>query len=180
MNETRVIIELISALNAFFSFTGDTVAVKQAYQEKFKTGPEQGAGLYLSIVGRKRYGQQRRRKSYNETTEKIDVESSFIRLVTFQVDAVKPKVDPGDFDELTAGDLADMAADGLNMDFIREQLKATGIGIDRITEVRPAYMLDENDQHESNPSFDVTLSYRKSYNTEVNVVTSSQANLQRV
>lgn len=181
MNDTQVVIALIASLRAFLDANGlNDVAVKQAYQPGFKVGPEDGRGLYLSRVKRRRYGHNGQKHVYNETTGMFDRTDSFISLVTYQIDAVSNVDDPDDFNILSPGDLAEAAADGLSMAEAREYLLSQGLTLERITEIRPSYTLDENEQHESSPSFDVTICYKRTYNNQVHPATAGDYEIKGV
>lgn len=154
------------------------VQVKQAFQPD-QTGVPSPPVILLHKIGVQRYGWPKRRAVFNDTTDVFDQTEIFWRAPTFQVAALAIQ-DPGDLTQLTASDLVEAAADILQLDATLTTLRASQIGIDRITQVRVPYFIDDRDRHEQSPSFDFTLTYQHEITSTVPVVTEQQLNIHRI
>ncbi len=179
MNDLQVFILIKSIIDNFLVNQGVTgVSVKQNYQPTMQGTPE-GPAVFVHSINTNRYGHAIEKNVYNETTELFDQSNEFWRRKSFQVMA-RVQLNPTDENQITAADLVNMVADSLNMSDTRQTLLSSDIGIERITQVREPYIVNEKERFESEPSFDFTLSYRKIYNSTVRKVDSSELNIKRV
>lgn len=150
------------------------VGVKQSYQPR-KTGTPSAPTVFIHKLSANRYGFPGRRSVYNEARGDFDHTETIWRTPTFQVDALAVQ-DPSDLSALTASDLVESVADILQSSAALETLKASDIGIDRITDIRVPYFVNDEDQNEASPSFDFTLSYRVEFNTTVPAIDAYELN----
>ena len=73
-----------------------------------------------------------------------------------------------------------IAADLLqSYDAIR-RLRSNGLSVERVTDVRPSYFINDKDRNESSPSFDFTVSYKHEYVKSINTVTGVKETTQGV
>lgn len=172
----QIIIALIRAQLDALGLT--TVAVKQSYQPTQQGVPE-GPAVFIHKIDAKRYGHPGSRSVYNMVDDDFDTTESIWRNPTFQVNGLSVQ-DPTDTTQLTASDIVEITADILQSRSTRATLLASGIGILRIADVRVLYFVNDRDRHEQEPSFDFTLSYRRTTTFKTPVVTGQQANIQRV
>lgn len=99
---------------------------------------------------------------YNGTTRI----QQYLKRATFQFDALAQQ-DPSDINSLTASDILTTAADMLQSYKSIRQLRENGVNIERITDVRQSYFINDKDRNESAPSFDLTVSYQHNYENEI-------------
>lgn len=179
MNDTQVIIKLIEILRAGLDGLGLTdVLILQAYQPTQQGVPEDRV-VYIHKIATPRYGHPIEKSVYNESNDNFDVNETFWRTPSWQFSA-RAQQEPDDLTGLTASDLADTVADILQQSSTIDALLTDGIGIEKITDVRIIRELNEKDRFEENPSFDVTLSYQKTYVSTVPAVDIVEHNIDRV
>lgn len=102
-----------------------------------------------------------------------------LKRAVFQFDALAQQ-DPSDINSLTASDILTIAADLLQSYDAVRNLRNNGVNIERITEVRPSYFINDKDRNESSPSFDLTVTYQHNYEKEIPSITGANSNLQGV
>lgn len=179
MNDTQVIILLIQILRQALDGMGlNDVQILQDFQPTQQGIPEARV-VYIHKLTPKRYGHPIETPVYNSNTGEFDVTEGFWRVVPWQI-STRAQQDPEDLTGLTAADLADTVADILQMSSTRQTLLTNNIGIERITEVRLLYEQNEKDRFEQTPSFDFTLSYKKTYVSTVPAVDAVECNINRV
>ncbi len=179
MNDNEALMILIPALRAGLVAVGVTgVLIKQSYQPE-PTGAEIQPTLYLQKIQAPRYGFPGRKDVYNPRTNQFDHTESVWRAPTWQVDGLATQ-NPSNTSQLTASDIVEAAADALQQSVTRETLLAGGIGIERITNIREDYFLNDRERHQQRPSFDFTLTYRRVFSSTVPPVLSQVCNVRRV
>lgn len=102
-----------------------------------------------------------------------------LKRAVFQFDALAQQ-DPSDINSLTASDILTIAADLLQSYDAVRNLRNNGVNIERVTEVRPSYFINDKDRNESSPSFDLTVTYQHEYEKEIPSITGANSNLQGV
>lgn len=179
MNDTQVIIILRAILRAALDAEGfSDVEILQNYQPRQQGVPE-GRVIYIHKLPVRRYGHPQESNVYNAMTEDFTTTQTFWRLPVFQVNA-RAQQDPAAVNPVTASDLVETVADILQLPATRQSLLSDNIGIERITDIRVMYELNEKDRHEQVPSFDFTLNYRKDYSATTGAVTQQRDNTGRV
>ena len=179
MNDNDVLRVVIAILRAGLTAIGvPGVTVKQSYQPR-KTGVLTGPVVYLHKISAPRYGFPSRKDTYNTMTGVFNHTESVWRTPTWQVDGLSTQ-NPATVNQLTASDIVEAAADVLQQSSTRITLLRNNIGIERITDVRESYFIDERERHEQSPSFDFTLSYRRVIPTTVQPVNSHTLKVRRV
>jgi len=179
VNDNDVIIILGALLNSGYTALGiSDVLVKQAYQPTLQGVPTNRA-IFLSKILAPRYGYPGVTDTYNPGDDDFDTVESIWRSPTFQIAGLATQ-DPTDITSLTASDIVEKAADILQARSSRQTLLASGIGIQRIQDIREIYFIDDRDRHEQIPSFDFTISYRVTFQLKTPVVNTFEANINRV
>lgn len=179
MNETQVITIVIAILRARLDAMNlNDVQILQKFQPQ-QQGVPPGRVIYLHKINNHRYGHPAKRDIYDSDSGDFDTEEEFIRLVTYQVDA-RAQRNPSDLNALTSCDLVEIAADILQFRSTRESLLSDNIGIERITDVRPNYEVNDKDRFEQTSNFDFTLNYSKTYTSTVQAVESYELQINRV
>ena len=164
VNDNDILAIIIGILKAGFSALGITdVSVLQSYQPTMQGVPT-GKAVFIHKINAPRYGYPGTKDAYNSGNSDFDTKTLNWRSPTFQIDGLAPQ-DPTDTTLLTASDLVEIAADIMQFQSTVQTLWESGIGIKRISELRPSYFIDDRREHEQSPSFDFTISYQKVYDT---------------
>ncbi len=102
-----------------------------------------------------------------------------LKRASFQFDALAQQ-DPSDINSLTASDILTTAADLLQSYSAVRNLRNNGVNIERVTDVRPSYFINDKDRNESSPSFDLTVTYQHNYENEIPSINGVNSNLHGV
>jgi len=102
-----------------------------------------------------------------------------LKRASFQFDALAQQ-DPSDINSLTASDILTTAADLLQSYDAVRNLRNNGVNIERVTDVRPSYFINDKDRNESSPSFDLTVTYKHDYEKEIPSISGATTNLHGV
>lgn len=100
-------------------------------------------------------------------------------LSLFQITALSTQ-DPANPNQLTASDLANLAAHIMQSTDTVAQLEAKGIGVLKVKQVRNPYFVDDRQRYEASPSFDFTISNQQTTITGVPIVSETDFQLLRV
>jgi len=159
--------ELLSLLANYSAHDLSDVEVSRSYQPTQQaateqrvivihriTNPQVGGGL--KYVGQTRIEQR-------------------LKRATFQFDCLAP-FDESDVNALLPSDIANIAADLLQSYNSIRNLRAKGVNIERVTDVRPSYFINDKERHESAPSFDLTVNYQHDYGNEIPDITGVTTN----
>lgn len=159
MRDNDVIAVIFAEINLQLSANGlSDVEVGQSYQPTQQNTSE-GRALFMHKVSSPQVGTGFKYSGTNRTQQHL-------KRATFQFDALAQQ-NPSDVNSLTAGDIANIAADLFqSYDSVRN-LRDNGVNIERITDVRSGYFINDKDRHESSPSFDLTVSYIHEYEREI-------------
>lgn len=136
------------------------VAVKQTYNPVTVGVPSTPTLFMQTIIPARRVGWLGRRDR-NTPTENMTHEETQWLETTLQISALARR-DPADPNFLTlpgAADYAQTAADILQGDKGLAALAVQGVRPLRITEVRTVQFVNDAQQYEANPSFDIVLSH---------------------
>jgi hypothetical protein len=155
--------------------------VRQSFQPT-QQGVPNGPMVFLDkIPGDKRYGFLGRKNEYvpgdpdhrMTHTERQQYES------TFQIGAISQR-NPANLAQLTASDICNIVCGRIQGDKCREYLQSKGIGMLRVTQVRNPSFLNDKDQFEAAPSFDITLTHEQVNVSLVPIIESTEFNFNRV
>lgn len=147
----------------------------QARQQGASTAPY----VYFFKVADHRHGSPARKGVFNESTGLFTYTETQKYETTYQFSAWIPQ-DPKDVDALTESDTLNMVSGIMQSDEIIAAFKAQGVGIFRVTDVRNPYILDDRDQFEAVPSFDVVLTHNRTRATTLPAVVAYEAKISRV
>lgn len=145
-----------------------TLPVIAAYQPTTE-GRVTEATIYFFPLPDNRYGWQHRKRTVDidagtiTTTEGQWIESGF------QFYALAPQ-DPTNLTLPTAKDLVNLAAMICNSEPFIQGMRAGGAGVQRVTQIRNPFFVNDQGQFESSPSFDIIISHKRSI-SEVTPVT---------
>lgn len=155
-----------SILDAGFIAQGLTVTVAQTYNPTTQGVPLVPVVFFTKILA-VRFGAQGQKYEYNGGNDSFDKTESYYLKATYQINAVISQ-NISDPDSLNAYDVVDLAAAILQTAETRDTLRAAGIGIERITDIRTPNYLDDSDLYKIDPSFDFVLSYQNTIASTVN------------
>lgn len=130
-------------------------------------GEDPGNAIYFFKVSDPRVGWQIRRNAV-VSDEARKVEEQNIES-TYQFMA-RVKQDPEDLSIPTASDLLNTASMIMSSAAFTRALSAQGVGRQAVGEMRNPYFLNKHEQFEASPSFDFTVSHRRSIMTAVSVI----------
>lgn len=159
MREAELMTLIRSTLLAGFVDIGQVVAVEQRYQPGTQ-GMDSGANVGLMLVTSNRYGHMKRRE-LQPVAPATDFTHEEIQWweTTIQVSALA-RVKPEDYlTQPTAMDIAKMASDILQGDKGLTAMAVERVRPLRVTSIRQIHFVNDSDQYEANPSFDITLSH---------------------
>lgn len=167
MNDIQLAIEIRAALLAGLTDIGVTgVEVIASYQPTAQ-GKDSGPAIYFFKVGDSPSGWQYRGPVKVTGATKmaemrnIDTTFQFMARVTNN---------PNDLTARTASDLLNMAAMVLQSSSTKRVLQSKGIGGLVIGELRNPYFVNASDRFEASPSFDFTVTHRRSIMKTTNVI----------
>lgn len=156
----------------------DNIAVKKQYQPTQQGTPSSNA-LFLHKIGDYRYGFPERRDVWDrEVGDFVHTESQWMQT-SFQAGALIPQ-DPKHTDLPTASDVLNLTACVLQSDAARQTLQSHAVGIYRVQEIRQIYFVDDRDRFEASPSFDFTLTHRRTITSRAPAVQTFEHAIYRV
>lgn len=123
-------------------------------------GRTDSATLYFFPVTDARYGWQHRKGEYNNGTDEFDYTESQWVESTFQVFALAPQ-DPANLALPTPKDILHTAALVMNGQKFIQALRGAGVGMQRIGPLRNPFFTNDRQQFEASPSFDFTVSHKR-------------------
>lgn len=165
MRDYQLYTELIATIKAGLVANGlPLVGVKQAYQPTQQGAPTGPVVLLNKIPGDVRFGAPKKIDRWDPDAngglgEMIHSESQWYES-TFQVNAIVTQ-DADDDTPLTSSDLLNIVAAVLQSDETITSLRAKGIGLLRVRDIRNPTFTDDRDRNVYSPSFDFTLTHEQ-------------------
>lgn len=142
------------------------------------TGAKSTPTVYVFKIADKLHGSPARKYAYNAAGQVISGETTQQYETTFQASAlVEETTDP---DALTPSDVCNVVAAILQSDVALDTLRAAGVGIFRVGAVVNPYNVNDRDEYQAGPSFDFTLTYRRTDSANVPAAVSVEAFINRV
>jgi hypothetical protein len=136
-------------------------------------------GLYINAMPSRRYGWQERADVYDEVSgDQIHTEGQWHEQ-TFQVQGFTP-ANINDLNELRAKDLTEISAMLIASQPFLQALTAENVGLQRITEVRNPFFVNDEGNFEANPSFDFTVTHKRTIIQTTPSITSTDFQAIRV
>lgn len=163
MTDNQLMALLVATIGAGLTARGRAAPVLQSYQPEQQGTEETGPAVYLHKIGSKAYGFLGRRTVAGlAPAGSVNHRENQYWERSFQVNALAPPpaddtASPTAFDYIVATQAV------LTSDTGRQALKAGGVGILRVTDVREQYIKNDRDQYELAPSFDFTVTYQDVY-----------------
>jgi len=172
-NDVKILIR--TQLLAGLIRRGHTAVQVLASNQPRHQGRVDGPVVYFFPVSDHRYGWQHRKQVYDSQSGDITVTETQYMESVFQVMALYPQ-DPSNISLPTAKDLINDAAMTVNSLTFTEAMRAGGVGVQRVTDIRNPYFQNDRDQSEASPSFDFTVSYKRVIVDAANVVDAAEFN----
>lgn len=158
---------------------GETIAgitgtpIAQAFQPT-QQGVNTVPTIYIYKIGPdKRYGFPYWSDVWDEDTQKIIHTELQQYESTFQVSTLATQ-NPANQNQYTASDIANLCAAILQSQVTVASLQTQGVGIERITNVRNPYFLDDRARFEASPNFDFTVTHKQIITTNTPVLQSEE------
>jgi hypothetical protein len=117
-------------------------------------GTPTGSAVYFTKLFDRRYGSPARLDVWDGETF-VHTERQ-VYVSTWQFEATVPQ--PA---ELSPSDILNIVSGIIQSDGIIAAFRAAGVGVQRVTDVRNPYIVDDRDQFAAVPSFDIVLSHRR-------------------
>lgn len=178
MNDNALSVLIRQSLLPLLAAQGQSALPVIAAQQPTTQGRE-ALGIYFFQIGDNRYGWQARYDEYDEDSgDQIHTEEQW-HETTFQVMGFAP-ADPTDLSLPTAKDLTDLAAMLITSQAFVQALRAENVGLQRITQVRMPWFKNDQDNFEANPSFDFTVSHKRTIIQTTPSITTTEFLVTRV
>lgn len=142
-------------------------------------GTPSGPAVFLSMLRPVPRGHVRRDSVYDRDTGVMSETELQTYEQTYQVNALSAQ-DPTDVNKLTASDLVKVVRQIVQSSAFIASIRASGLGILRVNELRNPAFVNDKDRFEYSPSFDFTLTYDELYTTGAPVVETVEYNINRV
>jgi hypothetical protein len=168
--------QLLPAMQANPDLTG--VKLARNFQPR-QQGANSSPYVYFVKLGDKRYGHTARRDKYDPAAQALKHTELQAYLSTYQFSAWVPQ-DPRDVTGLTESDILNIVSGIMQSDAIISAFQAAEVGVSRVTDVRNPYIVDEHDQFEAVPSFDVVLSHKRQNVSAIPAAETVEFNVRRV
>ena len=154
---------------------GLNISATQSYQP-LNQGIELGESVYFFKVSDNRRGTTGIYEEWNILAgEKIRTEVLEYET-TFQVNAYSIQ-DPSNTNQLTASDIVNVVLEILQSQDTIITFRNAGVGILRISDVRNPYFNNERSDFEASANFDFTLSYKRTREKVIPIVTELETNI---
>lgn len=126
-----------------------------------------------------RYGWQGRKMSYNAGNDVFNTTESQIIESGFQIFALVPykEVNPYTF---TAKDLVNLCAMICNSERFMNDMRAGGAGLQRVTQIRSPFFVNDQGNFEASPSFDVIMSHTRTITETTPVIAELEQTVNQV
>lgn len=167
---------LLAAMTADIRLSG--VRLARSYQQT-QQGATSGAYVYFVKISDHRYGHPWRSDVWDAPNSLMRHAETQTYETTYQLSAWIPQ-DSTDVTALTESDILNIVCGIMQSDTILAAFRAAGAGILRVTEVRNPYIVDDRDQFEAVPSFDVVLTHKRNIVATLPAVVTYDANVSRV
>lgn len=134
--------------------------------------------IYFQHLFDNRVGRPKVRLEWNESTHQFDeIEDAYVES-NYQISAVAPTTSA--VSASTSFDLASNAVAVLQSQKFIRQLAGIGMGIQRVSQVRNPYFVDDNKRNVPMPSFDIVFSHNRILVNGVPEIKSVDVDLKRV
>jgi hypothetical protein len=171
-----LVISTITAQEAAAGIPGTPIA--QAFQPT-QQGVNTIPTAYIYKIGDRRYGSLRRSDCWNtETSQMVHTEEQQYET-TFQLSTLATQ-NPATPTQYTASDICNLCAAILQSSVTIQTFEANNVGIERVTDVRNPYFLDDRQRNEACPSFDFVLTHKQIITSTSPIISSTTVDIYEV
>jgi hypothetical protein len=171
--DNTLIALIISTLTAGEATAGiPGLPLKQAFQPT-QQGVNTQPTAYLYKIGDRRYGFTRRSDEWDSQNSRMVHTEIQQYETTFQLSALATQ-DPKTPTQYTASDILNLCASILQSSVAIQTFESHGVGIERVTDVRNPYVLDDRAQFEASPSFDFIMTHKQIITSYTPVITGTE------
>lgn len=135
--------------------------------------------VYFFKIGDRRHGHVERAQVYNANTGLFNTSERQVYESTMQFTAWGQE-NTNSVTSLTNSDILNVAASIVQADDFIAALRQQAVGILRVTEVRNPFIFNEQGRFEAVPSFDLVLTYERSYSATTPKVDTFETDIKRV
>lgn len=163
MTDNQLVQLIAGLIDAGVTSGGWQAFIPPAIQKDQPTqqGTPTGSAVFLEKLFDDPYGWPMASRAYNLTTGNYDEIETQLYRTTFQISGLV-KQDPTQVNLPTASDVVNYVKSYVASRQIAMQLQASsGVGIERVTNVRNPPFQDDSDQFEFHPNFDIVVSYTR-------------------
>jgi len=168
--------QLLPAMQATSGLSG--VKMARSFQSR-QQGASSSPYVYFFKIGDHRYGHPERKDVFDTQANAFTHTEIQQYESTYQFSAWIPQ-DPKDVTGLTESDILNTVSGIIQSDSILAAFRAQEVGILRVTDVRNPYIVDDHDQFEAVPSFDVILTHKRTSVSTIPAVAAYDLNMSRV
>lgn len=138
-----------------------------------------GPVLYFVEIADDPHGAQKTGTTKDIATDQI-IDTSMQRMrITYQVQGFAP-VNKTDLTVLRAGDVVKLALMLLKSPVFLKALKANNMGLEKIPSTKPNFVVNDRAQFEAGPTFEFTMSYRRSIIQQSAIIQTADLAIHRV
>lgn len=178
MRDRELIAAVIAAASPVLTARALPSAIKQA-QQPTAQGTPIATTYFGQVITERRYGFEQFAEVWNPLTEQFDTFQSQQIETVVQFGVSGPQ-NPALLTENSLPDLVRALASAIQSERCRTALRAAGVGLQRVRDIRIVYAIDDRNQHEASPSVDVTLTHRDTYIDTLPAVTAREVVIFRV
>lgn len=180
MNDKQLAALFMKQLFPRMQATADLAGVKLArnYQSR-QQGANTAPYVYFFKIGDHRHGSPKRKEVWDVQAGTFTHSELQQYETTYQFSAWIPQT-PEDVTSLTESDILNIVSGIMQSDSLIAAFQAAEVGILRVTDVRNPYIVDDRDQFEAVPSFDVVLTHKRQSASTIPAVVTYEANVSRV
>lgn len=168
--------QLLPAIQSAPGLSG--VKLARSFQPR-QQGASSAPYVYFFKVGDHRHGSPQRKDVFDASTSTFTHTEIQQYESTYQFSAWVPQ-DPKDVTGLTESDILNTVSGIIQSDSILAAFRSQEVGILRVLDVRNPYIVDDHDQFEAVPSFDVILTHKRVSVSTIPAVVTYEAHVGRV
>jgi hypothetical protein len=179
MTDNQIFTVLFAQIRAGLIARGVANATVLQKPQPKQQGVPSGISVYLTMIAPKPLGHVRRDSVYDTVLETMTHTELQTWTQLYQVNAMSIQ-DPADVNQLTASDILKVVRQTLQSSAFIASIKAHGLAILRVNELRNTPFVNDKDEYEYSPSFDFTLTYDELYTVAAPIVETVEYNIERV
>lgn len=180
MNDKQIaalfVTNVLPAIQATSGLSG--VKLARNFQSR-QQGASNSPYVYFLKLSDKRYGHVYRKDEFDVLSGDFTHTEIQVYESIYQFSAWVPQ-NPENTTALTESDILNTVSGIMQSDAIIAAFRAQDVGILRVTDVRNPYIVDERDLYEAVPSFDVTLTHKRTNVSTIPAVVTYESNFRRV